>query len=241
MYRSTKRFPHAISVAFRQWRADSHCSFLHGYGLSVELVFESAQLDYRNWVVDFGGLRGFKASLEAALDHKTAVAHDDPLMEQFEALDAAGGCQLVVLPEISCECFAEHIYNHLLSSWRMPPGVRIVEVRVEEHESNSASFLPSQDDRDPARTGDPNDAISDFEFRAGGRDHFTRRLAQIETAVSDQAVDAPGRGLGSVIHESGGRDAGLHQSDVNDWAPPPSGRRRYYDAGEARSPRRIRY
>ena len=43
--------------AFRQWRADSHCKFLHGYSFEFEFEFGAHELDERNWVVDFGGLK----------------------------------------------------------------------------------------------------------------------------------------------------------------------------------------
>ena len=59
-YQSTKTFGHdlGISCAFRQWRAThSHCSKIHGYALSVTMVFEANTLDDRNWVMDFGGFK----------------------------------------------------------------------------------------------------------------------------------------------------------------------------------------
>ena len=49
-YKSTKTHGHAIglSAAFRQWRADSHCKYLHGYALAVKFVFEAGELDARD-------------------------------------------------------------------------------------------------------------------------------------------------------------------------------------------------
>mgnify|MGYP001588063145 CR=1 FL=1 len=49
-YKSTKTYGHAIglSAAFRQWRADSHCKYLHGYALAVKFVFEAGELDSRD-------------------------------------------------------------------------------------------------------------------------------------------------------------------------------------------------
>ena len=72
-YISTKTYGHDIglSCAFRQWKAESHCKYLHGYSLSITFRFMANELDYRNWVVDFGGLKDLKATLEDYFDHKT--------------------------------------------------------------------------------------------------------------------------------------------------------------------------
>jgi 6-pyruvoyl-tetrahydropterin synthase len=195
MYRSTKRFPHLLSIAFRQWRAlESQCQFVHGYGISVTLTFESSTLDTRNWVVDFGGMRVFKQSLEDALDHKLVVAHDDPLLPHFEALDAAGGCQLVIIDEVSCECFAEYIYQKLITDFVLPNGVYITEVRVDEHEANSASYIPSAYDRERRR----EDAAEILGHDDEGVDQRFHRLVRRppgaeESASQDAAATAPQR------------------------------------------------
>ncbi len=56
-YISTKTYNQIAPVAYRQWKADSHCNNIHGYALSFHFEFESDTLDARNWVMDFGGLR----------------------------------------------------------------------------------------------------------------------------------------------------------------------------------------
>ena len=43
-----------FSCAFRQWRADSDCKFIHGYSLGFKLVLEAETLDDKSWVYDFG-------------------------------------------------------------------------------------------------------------------------------------------------------------------------------------------
>ena len=52
MYNSTKTYGHdvGLSCSFRQWRAQSHCSKVHGYALSVKFTFAAEKLDERNWV-----------------------------------------------------------------------------------------------------------------------------------------------------------------------------------------------
>jgi len=71
-FMSTKTFntDRGLSCCFRQWRAThSHCSTLHGYSIGVKFVFECEELDERNWVFDFGGLKDIKKWLEHMFDH----------------------------------------------------------------------------------------------------------------------------------------------------------------------------
>ncbi len=51
------------STVFRQWKAeDTHCRFLHGYAISFRVWFEG-ELDHRNWVWDFGGMKRSKTQI----------------------------------------------------------------------------------------------------------------------------------------------------------------------------------
>lgn len=147
-YTSTKTYGHEVglSCCFRQWRAThSHCQFLHGYAISVRLEFEADDLDARNWVVDFGGLREIKSKLVATFDHKTVVAHDDPLMDWFVEGEDRGLLELVVLDDVGCERFAEHVYR-MADGWLhdsgYAPRCRVALVEVREHGANSAIYKP---------------------------------------------------------------------------------------------------
>lgn len=142
-YASTKTYGHEIglSACFRQWRADSHCRFLHGYALAVRLEFEADTLDARNWVMDFGSLKLLKAWLQNTFDHKTLVAEDDPALKRFENLDRDGLIQLMVVPATGCEAFAKLIFDHTnkwLRAEGHAPRIRLREVEVREHGANSA-------------------------------------------------------------------------------------------------------
>jgi 6-pyruvoyltetrahydropterin/6-carboxytetrahydropterin synthase len=144
-YRSTKTYGHEVglSCAFRQWRAQSHCRFMHGYALSVGFVFEADELDERNWVVDFGGLKPLKGMLEALLDHQTLVAEDDPERAFYEAAAERGIMQVRVVPSTGCEATAALIYGATevwLRDAGFAPRVRLVSVEVREHGANSAIF-----------------------------------------------------------------------------------------------------
>lgn len=145
MYKSTKTYGHEIglSCAFRQWRAESHCRFIHGYALSVRFEFEADELDARNWVVDFGSLKSLKGQLEDQFDHKLVVAADDPDIESLLALDELGLAQCRILPAVGCEKFAEYIFGATetwLQSNGYAPRVRLASVEVAEHGANSAIF-----------------------------------------------------------------------------------------------------
>jgi 6-pyruvoyltetrahydropterin/6-carboxytetrahydropterin synthase len=144
---STKTYGHEVglSCAFRQWRAKhSHCQYLHGYALSVRLVFGAEKLDSRNWVMDFGALGEVKDFLKRTFDHHTVVAADDPELNTFLDLSQRKLIQLTVLPSVGCEAFAQHI-NNWVAHWLeyTPDGdrVKLVSVEVREHGANSAVYM----------------------------------------------------------------------------------------------------
>lgn len=144
-YYTTKTFGHnqGLSCAFRQWRAThSHCSWIHGYALSVTLDFACDELDDKNWGVDYGGLKEVKQFLVDSFDHKTVVAADDPQLEWFVEADNRGILDLSILPAVGCEKFAEHIGRWVISWLHRNYGDRVslVSVTVAEHEGNSASW-----------------------------------------------------------------------------------------------------
>lgn len=146
-YLSTKTYGHEVglSAVFRQWRAKSHCNQLHGYALSFKFVFEATELDYRNWVVDFGGLKGLKLSLEHHFDHKTVVAEDDPKRNELEALRELGIADVVIVPAVGCEMFAKlaaDLATEELKALGIAERVKVAEVECSEHGANSAIYRP---------------------------------------------------------------------------------------------------
>ena len=149
-FTSTKLFD-GYSTVFRQWKAEgTHCKFLHGYAVSFRVWFEG-ELDERNWVWDFGGMKRAKNTIQGMtpkdyfawlLDHTTIVAQDDPFLDEFKKLDEQGVIQLRVLPYTGCERFAEYLYfviNDFLSK-ETSGRVKASKVEVYEHERNSASY-----------------------------------------------------------------------------------------------------
>ena len=145
MYKSTKTYGHEVglSCCFRQHRAESHCRLLHGYAIAVKFEFEADELDERNWVVDFGGLKGLKQILEDNFDHTLIVATDDPYLERLKELDKLRIARVVEVPKAGCEAFAEMIY-HVADQWLrdagFAPRCRLRSVEVKEHGANSAIY-----------------------------------------------------------------------------------------------------
>ena len=149
-FTSTKLFD-GYSTVFRQWKAEgTHCKFLHGYAVSFRVWFEG-ELDERNWVWDFGGMKRAKNTIQGMtpkdyfawlLDHTTIVAQDDPFLDEFKKLEQQGVIQLRVLPYTGCERFAEYLYmviNDFLNK-ETEGRVKATKVEVYEHERNSASY-----------------------------------------------------------------------------------------------------
>lgn len=141
IYQSSKTYTHAqgLSCCFRQWRAKSHCRFLHGYALKVEVIFQR-DLDERNWVQDFGALKKFKSFLEGTFDHKLIIAEDDPQGNTLDLLSLSELAQIVYLPAVGCEKFAEYICR-----WLQEHNYPVLSVQVWEHEGNSAKVIVEGD------------------------------------------------------------------------------------------------
>jgi len=149
-FQSTKVFD-GFSCVFRQWKAEgTHCRFLHGYGVSFKVWFEG-ELDERNWVWDFGGMKRAKGTIdgmspkdwmEYMFDHTLVVAEDDPYLEGFKAMDAHGLTQTRVVPATGAEQFAKFIYEKLNTfiDEETSGRVKVVKVEFREHGKNSAIY-----------------------------------------------------------------------------------------------------
>ena len=158
MFTSTKIFD-GFSTVFRQWKAvDTHCRFLHGYGISFKVWFEG-ELDHRNWVWDFGGMKRAKTKIDGKspkewmdymFDHTVIIAEDDPLLPKLKMFDNLpnlgnnnkGGIQLRVIPATGAEKFAEYIYNKLNNFVLIETNyrVKVKQVEFREHGKNSAIY-----------------------------------------------------------------------------------------------------
>ena len=146
MYFCTKLYgtERGYSVAYRQWKADSHCKRLHGYALSFRFTFVSENLDSRNWVYDFGGFKTLKYKLDDWFDHTLLVAQDDPEFSTLEALHKNGLAKMVVVDKTGCEGLAKFLFDYITTIWMIdngfPHGVKLSSVEVIETASNSGGY-----------------------------------------------------------------------------------------------------
>jgi len=149
-HQSTKIFD-GFSTVFRQWRAkETHCSYLHGYGISFKVTFEG-DLDHRNWVWDFGGMKRAKTQIDGMspkvwmdymFDHTTIMAEDDPYLEVIKKMHDKGIIQLRIIEATGAEKFAEFIYNKLNNfvQAETKSRVRVTQVEFMEHGKNTAIY-----------------------------------------------------------------------------------------------------
>ena len=149
---STKVFD-GFSTVFRQWKAKTtHCQYLHGYGVSFKLWFEG-DLDERNWVWDFGGMKRAKGTIDGMspkawmdhmFDHTFIVAEDDPYLQSFLKMDEAGVAQVRVVPATGAERFSQFIFDKINPFIEEETEGRVSIKRVEfrEHGKNSAIYEP---------------------------------------------------------------------------------------------------
>jgi len=149
-FQSTKVFD-GFSTVFRQWKAEgTHCKFLHGYGVSFKVWFEG-ELDERNWVWDFGGMKRAKNNIDGKnpkewmdymFDHTTIVATDDPGIGGFRTMNELGIIQLRELEAVGAEQFAKYVFEKLDIFVQEETNGRVSVVRVEfaEHNKNTAIY-----------------------------------------------------------------------------------------------------
>jgi 6-pyruvoyltetrahydropterin/6-carboxytetrahydropterin synthase len=139
------------SCVFRQWKAEgTHCKYLHGYGVSFKIWFEG-ELDERNWVWDFGGMKRAKGTIDGKnpkvwmdymFDHTTLVAQDDPGINGFRTMDHLGVIQLRELPAVGAEQFAKFVFEKVNAfvQEETEGRVKVVKVEFRENERNSATY-----------------------------------------------------------------------------------------------------
>jgi 6-pyruvoyltetrahydropterin/6-carboxytetrahydropterin synthase len=112
-YISTKTYRQIGPVAYRQWKADSHCNLIHGYALSFHFEFECDTLDARNWCMDFGGLRPLKEFLEDKFDHCLLLASNDPHYDDIKRLGELGIAKITEVEKTGCEGIADFLYKYI--------------------------------------------------------------------------------------------------------------------------------
>lgn len=153
-YISTKTYSQVAPLAYRQWKAESHCRFIHGYALSFHFEFECDTLDARNWCMDYGGLRPLKDFLEEHFDHCFLLAQDDPHYDAIKQLGTLGIAKITEVEKTGCEGLADYLYEYVntifLPNYGKVEADRIwcCKVEVRETDSNMAMRVGHREDRE---------------------------------------------------------------------------------------------
>ena len=127
----------SITCSFRQWRAQSHCHFIHTYKISVRVSYyvSESTSDSDKFSILSQVVENIKS-----LDGKLIIASDDP---EKEMLISFAESQLpnsgyVIIDHTGCERMAEHIFNDL--QHKLQDSIQMGRVTVMEHEANMGSF-----------------------------------------------------------------------------------------------------
>ena len=122
----------------------------HNHVQTYSVYFEG-ELDDRNWVWDFGGMKRAKtlidgkqpkAWMDYMFDHTMIIAEDDPEVQAFKQMDMVGVAQVRIIPATGAEKFAEYIYDKLNEFVKTETDnrVRVIKVKFMEHGKNAAYY-----------------------------------------------------------------------------------------------------
>jgi 6-pyruvoyltetrahydropterin/6-carboxytetrahydropterin synthase len=138
------------SSASGELRVPIVSKFLHGYGVSFKVTFEG-DLDERNWVWDFGGMKRAKGTIDGLspkawmdymFDHTLVASIDDPELEIFKELHIKNIVQLRIIPATGAEQFAKYIFDKLVEFVEEETDQRVTVTQVEfmENGKNTAIY-----------------------------------------------------------------------------------------------------
>ena len=131
MYSVTKRIE--FCYGHRLLDYDGVCRHPHGHNAVVEIEVQADRLDERNMVRDFSDIkRSVKGWIDAELDHKMVLRHDDPLVP---ALRALGEPVFVVDSNPTAEHLARLIFDHAASL-----GLPVTRVTLWETPTSCAEY-----------------------------------------------------------------------------------------------------
>ena len=108
MYSVTKRIE--FCYGHRLLDYDGVCKHPHGHNAVAEIEVRTDQLDNRNMVCDFSDIKRIvKGWIDAELDHKMVLRHDDPLVKPLQAL---GEPVFIIDSNPTVERLAKLIYDY---------------------------------------------------------------------------------------------------------------------------------
>ncbi|MDW7690515.1 6-carboxytetrahydropterin synthase [Flammeovirgaceae bacterium SG7u.111] len=147
MMKICKRFSD-IPFAHRQPKHDGHCKLVHGHNWSVELEFESDELDENGFVLDFGKFKKVKKWIADHLDHAIVVDQEDELLKKLVFEEHPELFKPLVVPLPSCEGLAMFLYNKFKEVLeedfpRLKSGeIRFSAIRMWEDSKNYVVYEP---------------------------------------------------------------------------------------------------
>lgn len=115
------------STCYRNHLSTGQTQHLHGCDIKFRMYFEG-DLDYRNWVADFGWMKRSKQTVNGMnlkdyfsylFDHTCLIQNDDPFREIFEDMNSKGTIQLRLLDSTTkegIEQFLSNIIQELISN-----------------------------------------------------------------------------------------------------------------------------
>lgn len=119
------------------------CRHLHGHNGRAIITLESAELDERGMVYDFGDLKRVVGGwIDAHLDHRMLLHADDPVAGYLEQM---GEPLCLIDRNPTAENIAQVIFNFTAER-----GFPVVEVRLWETPTSYATFCPNGEVRGPA-------------------------------------------------------------------------------------------
>ena len=115
---------------------DGVCRHPHGHNAVVEIEVSTDQLDHRNMVCDFTDIKRIvKGWIDAQIDHKMVLRHDDPLVPLLRSL---GEPVFVVDRNPTVEHLAKLIFDYAASQ-----NFPVERVTVWETPTSSAEYRRS--------------------------------------------------------------------------------------------------
>lgn len=141
-YTSTKTYSD-YPCAHRQYKHKGNCALVHGYSRSFTFLFGAKERDQCGFVVDFGDLKWLKSHLDHLFDHTLLLCADDPLLSEFSKLEAAGACDIRVLPYgVGMEDTAQYLCEFVDEKIRDLTKGRawVISVEARENPKNSAIY-----------------------------------------------------------------------------------------------------
>lgn len=143
MFTSTKTFSD-YPCAHRQHKHTGNCALVHGYSRSFHFVFGAQVQDRCGFIVDFGDLKWLRDYLDNMFDHTLLLMPDDPLLEQFKALEAQGAATIRLMRHgVGMEGTAQEVCEYADFELRRRTKGRawVISVEARENPKNSAIYV----------------------------------------------------------------------------------------------------